>query len=162
MTEPARPTDAALPPVALVHREGFSRPETTLEKIGYAGSLWLGRAGIAVVLLVVAFGLVVGIPAWSIAGSPSYFEAKKFIYNSEAVHMEIGGEPLGFDRVPTRYRVGPDKAEFIFGVEGNVVPGYATVTVTRASGVWAVTSASFMTDTRKRGVHRPIVLVRGG
>jgi len=138
------------------HREGFSRPETTLEKIGYAGSTAFGYAGVAIVHLLVLFGIVVGVPAWSVMGSPSYAEAKRFVANDDLVLMEVGGEVAGFDLLPARYRVSRDRAEYSFDVQGAVTKGTASVTVSRTGGVWAVTSASFVAH---RG--RPVVLRPG-
>ncbi len=165
MSDAPAPTPApAAPPPAPLHREGFSRPETTLEKIGYAGTTCFGRLGIAVVLLLVIFGVLVGVPAWSVMTSPAYREAKRYIGDSDAVHMEVG-EVVGFEKVPTRYRVEDTRAEFTFQVQGDIVAGMAHVSVVHSGGVWEVTSASFGVDPRRSrapGVHpRKIVLLRG-
>ncbi len=157
----APPPAPGAPPPPPLHRDGLSRPETTLEKIGFAASKWLGRAGIAVVLLALVFGVVVLVPLWKIAGSPSYVAAQSFVARNDDALTELGGEIAGFDLVPTRYRVGADRAEYVFGVQGAIVHGIAHVTVERQDGVWSVTSASFVTDLRQRGVHRPLVLKAG-
>jgi hypothetical protein len=149
---------------APIHREGFSRPETTFEKIGYAGSAFLGRLGVAIVLVVAFFAVVVGVPAWRVMGSDSYRAAKMYVANSDPVSMEVG-EVLSFEKVPHRYRVSAERAEFKFTVQGAIVSGVAAVTVKQQGGVWAVTSASFGVDRRSiRGPgvhHQNLVLVRG-
>ena len=158
-------SDAPAPaPAAPLHRDGFSRPETTFEKIGYASSTWLGRFGAALVVILALFAVIVGIPAWRVMGSPSYRAAKIFIANSDPVSMEVG-EVLSFEKVPTWYRVSDDHARFKFAVQGAVVGGTAAVTVNQKDGVWTVTSASFGVDplsVRGPGVHRRnVVLLRG-
>lgn len=155
---PAAPTDEEKP----IHREGFSRPETLFEKIGYASSTWLGRAGIVVVLLLVLFGIIVGVPMWRVAGAPSYRAAKQFLIDSPGVAEEIG-EVIRIDTIPSWYRLSPDRAEFRrVLVEGEITSGRANLVVTNAAGVWTVTSASFVGNPYTPGaVRQRKVLVDG-
>jgi hypothetical protein len=162
-SEPRRggPTPSAPGPPPPRPPEGFSRPETLFERIGYAASTWLGRAGIVVVILLVLFGLIIGIPMWRVAGSPSYRAAKQFLVDSPGVGEEIG-EVTRIDTVPAWYRLGPDRAEFRrVEVQGDFMAGFANLTVTNQAGIWTVTSASFVSDKYARGVHRRKVLVDG-
>jgi len=133
----------------------LSRPPTRLERFGFAASRWLGRLGGVVVLLLLLFALVVGIPAWRVAGSDSYAAARQFV-----VDADLGiGQVIGIDKVPVAYKVGADKAEYQFDVRGEIAAGQASVTVARQNGVWDVTSASFgVYEARRAGVwHRRIL-----
>ncbi len=140
----------------------LSRPPTRLELLGLASSRWLGRLGAAVVLLLLVFAVVVGVPAVSVSRSDSYLVAQNFIASSESVHGELQDDIESFARVPARYRVEKDRAEFAFEVRGAGARGEASVTVSRVNDVWSVTSASFVVKApREPGIHRRIILVRG-
>jgi hypothetical protein len=140
----------------------LSRPPTWLELLGLAASKWLGRLGAFVVLLVLVFAIVVGVPAFSVMRSDGYLVARNFIANSESVRIELQEDIESFARVPARYRMEPDRAELVFEVRGAEARGEASVTVSRSNDVWSVTSASFVVRApREPGIHRRMVLVRG-
>ncbi len=136
----------------------LSRPPTRFERLGFAASRWFGRLGAGLVVLLLLFGLVVGIPAWRVAGSDSYATARQFV-----VDADLGiGQVIGIDKVPVAYKVGTDKAEYQFDVRGEIAAGQASVTVARQNGVWDVTSASFgVYEARRAGVWRRRILRPG-
>jgi hypothetical protein len=140
---------------------GYSRPPTNLERWGAVFERWAKR-GLAFAAIVAFLTITaVAVPTWIIVPrSASYRAATEFVANHPLVKNDLGS-PIGAEWTPTYYAFTGDGVRFAFTVESELGrAGAAQVWVAKdASGVWQVTSASFVAA--RQGVSPTRVLKDG-
>ena len=114
---PADPPPSSPAPEPRLHREGFSRPETLAERLGYATERVLARLGIGLVLLTALLVVVIGVPLHRVSRTDEVAWARAFLERSEAVEQAVG--PVESVGLPRRWRLEPKKATFTFPVRGS-------------------------------------------
>jgi hypothetical protein len=108
-----------------IHREGFSRPETLGERLGYATEKFLARLGIGILLIIAVLVLVIGIPLMKVARSDELAFARDLVERSEVVEHVVG--PLESMGLPRRFKLDAGRATIAFPVRG--IHGEAEVEV---------------------------------
>jgi hypothetical protein len=140
--------------------EGLSRLPNKAEVAGILFTRHLPKAVLALGLLVLGLAIAIGVPSFSVARSPAYAEARRFMSAQPVVRHDLLSENVVCETVPTRYTVSSDAARFTFLIFGDGAVGTADLWLARGPDtVWHVTSGSFVRATRGRSFVR--VLARG-